>query len=93
VPPVEWEEVETELRIDSMKDDRQTQNAASEGTSESHCSACAKWTQDNFLLSNALGSAIWYIREMHAKGFLSSGQPFINDLETIHRKNGTGGGI
>ena len=49
--------------------------------------------KDNLLLSNALGSAIWYIREMHAKGFLTGGQPFLTDLETVHRKNGQGGGI
>ena len=65
----------------------------SSDTCPSACSACAKWAKDNLLLSNALGSAIWYIREMHAKGFLTGGQPFLTDLETVHRKNGQGGGI
>ena len=60
------------------------------GTSEVPCSDCAKWANDNFLLHNALGSAIWYIREMHAKGFLTGGKPFMNDLETVYRNNGQG---
>ena len=67
--------------------------AAPGGTSEAVCSACAKLEEDKRLLSNALATAIWYIRESHAKGWLSGGGPLMQDLEAIHRKNGTGEGI
>ena len=63
------------------------------GTGGTDCSACAKLEEDKRLLSNALSTAIWYIRESHAKGWLSGGGPLMKDLEAIHMKNGTGEGI
>ncbi len=61
---------------------------AQKGADKAHTEDGDELQEDKLLLSSALASAIWFIRDQQAKGFIYGAQSFIDNLETVHRKNG-----